>query len=122
MADSGLAVFYANRNPVSPTRRGIFVGSGDATTRQVIDNAGVFNDVGANPSLNAQGTVAFAGNLDTPVGGIYIGNTTGDNVTQPVVTNQTAPLYNFDGAPFNNENGRSLSSQTNRQPLRPPFL
>lgn len=119
--NSGLAVFYAPLYPVSPTRRGIFTGNGDGTTRLVVDNAGAFNDFGGNPTVNDAGAVAFAGSLDTPIGGIYTGSVAGNGVTSPVVTNETAALYNFDGAPFINNNGE-IAFLANEQATAAPAV
>lgn len=105
LADTGISVFYATRSPASPVLRGIYAGIGIGQTAQVIDSTGVFNSFGANPSINNAGEVAFSASLDTPVGGIWVGNTSGNNATQPVITMQTSSLYNFDGAPFINDNG-----------------
>ncbi|MFL6539655.1 MAG: choice-of-anchor tandem repeat NxxGxxAF-containing protein [Chthoniobacterales bacterium] len=105
LADSGISVFYATRYPASPVIRGIYAGIGNGQTTQVIDNTGAFNSFGANPSISNAGIVAFSASLDTPVGGIWIGNTSGNNATQPVITMETSSLYNFDGAPFINDNG-----------------
>ena len=107
LSENGRGVFYANRNPVSPTRRGIYTGDGTGSTNLVTDNAGTFNDFGSSPSMNAAGLVAFSAFLDTPGGaGIYLGNQTGNGATTPVVTEQSAPLYGFDGSPFINDDGQ----------------
>jgi hypothetical protein len=120
--NSGLAVFYAPLNPVSPTRRGIFTGNGNGATSVVVDNAGAFNDFGGSPTVNDSGTVAFSGSLDTAgVGGIYIGTANGNGATTPVVTTQTAALYNFDGAPFINNNGE-IAFLANEQATSAPAV
>ena len=119
--NTGMAVFYAPLNPVSPTRRGIFTGNGNGSTSLVADNAGAFNDFGSNPTVNDAGTVAFSASLDTPVGGIYIGSVGGNGATTTVVTNETAALYNFDGSPFINNNGE-ITFRANEQATFAPAV
>ncbi len=104
--DNGTAVFFAELNPYTPRRRGIYAGSGGSTTSVVADNTGVFTYFGDAPMLNNAGAVVFTASLATTEEGLFVGSVGGNNAASTVVKNTTAPLYKFDGSPAINNLGQ----------------
>jgi probable HAF family extracellular repeat protein len=109
LSSNGTAVFWARKNPVSPGHWGIWTATGDGTTNLIADNKGMFSVLGGAPTINASGTVAFAGGKDvvnnTSEAGLYVGTGGGDATVTTVLTATGSPLYNFDGGPYINDRG-----------------
>jgi hypothetical protein len=110
LSSNGTAVFWARKNPVSPGHWGIFTATGDGVPNLIVDNKGIFSVFGGSPTINAAGTVAFAGSKD-PVNnvseiGLYVSNGGGDAGATAVLTAAGSPLYNFDGGPYINDQGQ----------------
>ncbi|MEY2529200.1 MAG: hypothetical protein QOJ05_1290 [Verrucomicrobiota bacterium] len=110
LSPAGTAVFWARKNPVSPGHWGIWTATGNGATSLVVDNKGVFSVLGGSPTINSAGTVAFTGGKD-PVNnvaeaGLYIGTGGGDATVSTVLTAAGSPLYNWDGAPYINDQGQ----------------
>lgn len=106
LADTGVAVFSAELNPINPRRRGIYTGNGNGSTQVVVDNTGQFSLFGADPTLNNSGTVAFTGSLVNTENGLYLGTVGGNGVTTTILTAAATPLFAFDGSPFINDHGQ----------------
>src|SRR5205085_4899296 len=110
LSPAGTAVFWARKNPVSPGHWGIWTATGNGTTTLVADNLGIFSVFGNSPTINSAGTVAFTAGKD-PVNnvaenGLYIGTGGGDANVSTVLTAAGSPLYNWDGAPYINDQGQ----------------
>lgn len=109
LSSNGTAVFWARKNPYTPTHWGIFAATGSGAPTVVVDNLGPFAVFGNGPTVNAAGTVAFSGSKDVVNNvseiGLYVGSVGGNGGASTVLTAAGSPLYNFDPNPYINDRG-----------------